>query len=491
GYQAAMTSLSSFSASDSLSGNAYDNAKAYATGILVPLMQGGILLSQGIAKAAAKLPADYVSEVAPESLDSDVLEEQISLQKTLLASAEAQFKSASKLKDPIAKQETQLRAGQSMARLNAKINELEEKLEKLLAFDGASAKIFSELADLKQAVDQGLAMVMSDFKGASSIPTIKGRSLPWVKTINASVAKFSDDGEEAAKLLDNQILKEEMKKYEKEVSVAYRSLQEKIANGGKFTHNDIDTVLQYAEKHPEVALSPELLNGINGFLSETQKRYDKNSTEFDLIATAIEQLGIGIQRLGGLITVIEGIKGPATTAADGTSTAFVMLDDVANGAGQALVSHGSNITSVGKGVGGVLTGLGFGLGMYNDIVNNDKTVGQALVHNGLSTGLSWGTASLVGLAFTNPVGWVAVGAGALSLAAGWTVSRLFDLAYDNNFLGLQDGLDTAGELLDEAGKSVGQALSKGIEDTKNWASDMSDSIGNAFSDGWSTINPFD
>ncbi|MGT2625424.1 hypothetical protein [Streptococcus thoraltensis] len=42
-------------------------------------------------------------------------------------------------------------------------------------------------------------MVTSDFKGASSIPTIKGRSLPWVKTINASVAKFSDDGEEAAK----------------------------------------------------------------------------------------------------------------------------------------------------------------------------------------------------------------------------------------------------------------------------------------------------
>ncbi|MGT2625110.1 hypothetical protein [Streptococcus thoraltensis] len=130
GYQAAMTSLSSFSASDSLSGNAYDNAKAYATGILVPLMQGGILLSQGIAKAAAKLPADYVSEVAPESLDSDVLEEQISLQKTLLASAESQFKSASKLKDPIAKQETQLRAGQSMARLNAKINELERLVKR-------------------------------------------------------------------------------------------------------------------------------------------------------------------------------------------------------------------------------------------------------------------------------------------------------------------------------------------------------------------------
>ncbi|MGV3094248.1 hypothetical protein [Streptococcus pluranimalium] len=433
-------------------------------------------------------------------MDSDVLEEQISLQKTLLASAEAQFKSASKLKDPIAKQETQLRAGQSMARLNAKINELEEKLEKLLAFDGASANIFSEIADLKQAVDQGLAMVMSDFKGDSSIPTIKGRSLPWVKTINASVAKFSDDGEEAAKLLDNQILKEEMKKYEKEVSVAYRSLQEKIANGGKFTHNDIDTVLQYAEKHPEVALSPELLNGINGFLSETQKRYDKNSTEFDLIATAIEQLGIGIQRLGGLITVIEGIKGPATTAADGTSTAFVMLDDVANGAGQALVSHGSNITSVGKGVGGVLTGLGFGLGMYNDIVNNDKTVGQALVHNGLSLGVSWGVGTGVSAGLTsmaasvlgsNPVGWTVVGIAAASFGVAWGASRLFDLAYENNFLGLQDGLDTAGELLDEAGRSVGQALSKGIEDTKNWASDMSDSIGNAFSDGWSTINPFD
>ncbi|MFU2181743.1 hypothetical protein ACM0P9_05660 [Streptococcus pluranimalium] len=89
----------------------------------------------------------------------------------------------------------------------------------MLAFDGASANIFSEIAALKQAVDQGLAMVMSDFKGASSIPTIKGRSLPWVKTINASVAKFSDDGEEAAKLLDNHILKEEMKEYEKGVQI--------------------------------------------------------------------------------------------------------------------------------------------------------------------------------------------------------------------------------------------------------------------------------
>ena len=172
-------------------------------------------------------------------MDSDVLEEQISLQKTLLASAEAQFKSASKMKDPIAKQETQLRAGQSMARLNAKINELEEKLEKLLAFDGASAKIFSEIAALKQAVDQGLAMVRSDFKGASSIPTIKGRSLPWVKTINASVAKFSDDGEEAAKLLDNQILKEEMKKYNEKIEVTDRDEQLKINEDDIVTQNII------------------------------------------------------------------------------------------------------------------------------------------------------------------------------------------------------------------------------------------------------------
>ncbi|AUW96361.1 hypothetical protein [Streptococcus pluranimalium] len=50
GYQAAMTSLSSFSASDSLSGNAYDNAKAYATGILVPLMQGVSSYRRGLPK---------------------------------------------------------------------------------------------------------------------------------------------------------------------------------------------------------------------------------------------------------------------------------------------------------------------------------------------------------------------------------------------------------------------------------------------------------
>ncbi|MFU2181732.1 hypothetical protein ACM0P9_05605 [Streptococcus pluranimalium] len=171
----------------------------------------------------------------------------------------------------------------------------------------------------------------------------------------------------------------------------------------------------------------------------------------------------------------------------------MMLDDVANGAGQALVSHGSNITSVGKGVGGVLTGLGFGLGMYNDIVNNDKTVGQALVHNGLSLGVGLGAASgasYLATAFifgSNPVGWAAVGLAAVTFGASWGANKLFEIAYENNIFGIQDNIDVAGEFLDD----VGQAVSKGIEDTKNWASDMSDSIGNAVSDGWSTINPFD
>ncbi|MGT2625549.1 hypothetical protein ACVRWJ_11360, partial [Streptococcus thoraltensis] len=78
-----------------------------------------------------------------------------------------------------------------------------------------------------------------DFKGASSIPTIKGRSLPWVKTINASVAKFSDDGEEAAKLLDNHILKEKMKEYNEKIEVTDKEEQLKINEDDIVTQNII------------------------------------------------------------------------------------------------------------------------------------------------------------------------------------------------------------------------------------------------------------
>lgn len=58
-------------------------------------------------------------------------------------------------------------------------------------------------------------------------------------------------------------------------------------------------------------------------------------------------------------------------------------------------------------------------------------------------------------------------------------------------MGLQDGLDAAGEWLDDAEKTVGQAVSHGVESAKSWATDVTDDIGNAISGGLNALNPFD
>lgn len=188
---------------------------------------------------------------------------------------------------------------------------------------------------------------------------------------------------------------------------------------------------------------------------------------------------------------MEGIRGPTTTNAQGISTSFVLVKP--NDVGQAWVQEGSKIANVGKVVGYGLMGLGFGLGVYDDLVHNDKSWGQAIVHNGLSTGLSWGVgvwtaATVFG---SNPIGWAALGGAAIGFGAGWLTNRVFELAHDTNFLGLQDGLDAIGGWLDDVGKNVGKAVSDVVEGAKNWAADVLDGIGEAVSNGLSMPIFFD
>ncbi|WP_157065210.1 hypothetical protein [Amphibacillus sediminis] len=96
------------------------------------------------------------------------------------------------------------------------------------------------------------------------------------------------------------------------------------------------------------------------------------------------------------------------------------------------------------------------------------------MHNATSAGVGMaggaiGTAIAAGFSIT-PVGWT-IGAG---LLATWG----FNLAYNYNFLGVQDGLDYVGQKLDDVGNWVvdsvegaGQAISKGIDaiNPMNWA----------------------
>ena len=338
------------------------------------------------------------------------------------------------------------------------------KLDKINAYDAASPGFFGDIAGLEANINTGLSLFqsgLSSFNGSFTIPS-KGQ-LTWAKSINSEYKQYQN----------------------------YQSAVNKAKKGEELTDKDVQVLTAYAQSHPNEKTDSKVIDAIKDYINKIKEHYDEHSTEYDVYANIVEQLGLGVQRIGGLVTVLEGIEGPATVDANGVSTSFVLVNE--NGVGQSIAAKGSKIASVGKWGGRALMGLGFGLGMFDDMVNKDKTVGQAVVHNGLSTGLSWGagTAAAALVFGTNPVGWAAVGAAAVAFGVGTAVSWAFNKAYDNNFLGPQDGLDAAGDWLDDAGKSVGKAVSKGIDSAKNWAKNTADSVGDAVSGGISALNPFD
>lgn len=83
-------------------------------------------------------------------------------------------------------------------------------------------------------------------------------------------------------------------------------------------------------------------------------------------------------------------------------------------------------------------GIGPALGMYDDLSNNDKTVGEAVAHNGTSLALAIGTGAVVSAVGAPVVAGLAVGAG---------LGLLFEASYNRNWLGIQTGLDKAGEAI--------------------------------------------
>lgn len=103
--------------------------------------------------------------------------------------------------------------------------------------------------------------------------------------------------------------------------------------------------------------------------------------------------------------------------------------------------------------------------------NGSKLVSWGRWSSRALMGIGWGAGTLAAAFFgSNPIGWAAVGVGATAFLVGAGVSWVFNKAYDNNFLGLRDGLDAAG-------KTVGQVVSHGVESTKSWTTDVTDDIG--------------
>ena len=82
-------------------------------------------------------------------------------------------------------------------------------------------------------------------------------------------------------------------------------------------------------------------------------------------------------------------------------------------------------------------GIGFGTGVYSDIIQDYKTTGEVVTHNGLTTGVGAGAGLITGTAITilatNPGGWAVLG----GIAAGTVATYAVEQAYKHNFLGLK------------------------------------------------------
>lgn len=313
-------------------------------------------------------------------------------------------------------------------------HELEEKLRKLREFNQKSPEIFKEVEEFQKIVQQGLTQAQNFWNFSTNqfnIPS--GKELDWAKV-----------------------------SHEKYLKVAMGKIEQK-AEKETLNKADFAVIKAYAKEHPEDDIPKSIMKYIND-----NKDSIKRDIGLDITSTLLEQGGINASKFGVFINTAGGVKGPAGP------NSFV---EVKRTSGNVFIENGSKFAKGGKYLGKGVAGVGFGIGMYDDLANDDKTFGEALSHNALTTGIGTGagiatSATIVALA-SNPVGWAALG----GLAVGIGATHLADWAYQANILGLKDKTDWVGHKIDE-----------GIDNFKKSTVSTVDSIGNVVGEATKSIS---
>lgn len=237
-YEALIGSLQNFGGEEGLTGAAYDSAKNYATSILVPLLQGAILLSEGIGQAVPRLPQKYQAEVGGEDLDSAVLESEIAAYNSSLRSQHNLLRMLSSA-DEISPSAIQ-RVSQGITNTTKLRNDAMEKLQKLNAFANSSNSVFDGVvSDVEGAVQAGLAEIGSSF--ASFNGTFSSSSPSWAKSIKK-------EWKARQAILDD-----------------YNRVLKNWEKNGDVAEKDIEVLKRYIERYPDRELPEGLKNKIQEY----------------------------------------------------------------------------------------------------------------------------------------------------------------------------------------------------------------------------------
>ena len=533
GFNQLLSAFNSFGDSgNELIGTGYDAARVYATSVMSPYYKGFILYSEAVADAANTLADNYVAKCGAENLDEEQLQAEIdSISRGCMSLSASISGLQSKTKPAegdaarISRLQEQLTAAQSQ------LTTVQEKLANLKAFSAESLLACTSADTYQLLISKAMSGISTSFGGGSfALP----QDLSWVGDVEQgwvdreiamennylSALEKVNNGESLTEAeltaieryvaayperVDASVLKYvQQARQVKAEEMKIRGLIDKVDAGKSLTDEETKTLQDYQSNHPDSNLLENVKYALDQ--NEAKKNIEKKkevdngpvqqTNEFakngNKLMEGMTNFGEGIGEAGKWLLsksakTISQLTQASVVASQGGPNGFVMLGEnlsrVARNNAQSatkMAKFGRRMEKFGKVLDNPITKVaGFGFGVWNDVANEGKTLGQAVVHTGASTAVGWAgsafTSFVIGAATTNPVGW----AGLAAFAAGYVAVKAFDWGYENNFLGMRDTLD-----------NVGKELDKGMKAAGDWVGDTVSGIGQAFSGGLASLNPF-
>lgn len=186
GYQALQQAIQQFADdTESLTGKAYEAAKAYYRAVLLPLAQGGELYAEMLAKASAKLPENYQESVDTKSWSEEQLLEYIRQEEDLINQLDEINQSLSRLELPTTQKRQMQQGTVDLIRgHHANKRVYETILEDLRAYSTDSVRLFDELDDIALQLSTGLAQAETSWSATDKSFTIPS-DLSWATYLSA------------------------------------------------------------------------------------------------------------------------------------------------------------------------------------------------------------------------------------------------------------------------------------------------------------------
>lgn len=303
-------------------------------------------------------------------------------------------------------------------------NQLEKTKEDL-------AKMKAYLSDIKSGLKKGdISIENFDINSIEDMDSYQ--------TIHDGI--YNRDAEEEEELTEESIeempitaIEENNKEAKKGLDADQSALMDDAI--GKLKNEDIDRqeYLEYVKEIEKYEETDEISDVIVDHLSNVRGNVSGFTTDF--ILEAANQTGNNPAKSAEIINQFIGTNNPEKT-----------LD--------FLNKHGNKLNKGSAVIQKVLIPIDGGIGMYQDMIINDKEPGEAVSHNLLKVGSgSLPGVIFVGVTGSNPTGWTALGL--FTLGAGAT--KGYDYLYDNNIGGTETAVDAVGNFFQGAFETIGDA----------------------------------